>query len=213
MKTIIRNKVLVAVASSLVFLTCAQAQTIIVDNTAATVSSSDVIDSGNWQANSFTMDGTSRSLQSVTLSLDNGNAVGGNFQVQLWSSGGSQPVTLLATLSGNSNPLTANSYSYTPSSTVTLSADTKYWVVAEGSTTSGTYNWNFATSSASTGVGTLGGWSNTANAGTSWNAEINIEPFMFNVTAGAVPEPSSYTAVFGVLALGFGVASRHRRRG
>jgi len=213
MKTIIRNKVLIAVASSLVVLTCAQAQTIIVDNTAATVSGSDVIDSNTWQANSFTMDGTSRSLQSVTLSLDNGNAVGGNFQVQLWNSGGSQPGTLLATLSGNSDPLTANTYSYTPSSTVTLSANTKYWVVAEGSTTSGTYIWNYTTSSASTGVGTLGGWSITHDAGNSWNAEINADPFMLNVTAGAVPEPSSYAAVFGILALGFGVASRHLRRG
>ena len=209
MKTVIRNKILVAVASSLIVPTYAQAQTI-VDNTASTISGSDVIDSNNWLANSFTMDGTSRSLQSVTLSLADGNAVGGTFQVQVWDDGGSKPGTVIATLSGNSDPLTENIYSYTPSATVTLSANTKYWVVAEASTTSGIYNWNIANPSVSTGVGTLGGWSGTADAGSFWTAENNTGPFMFNVTA--VPEPSSYAAVFGILALGFGVASRHLRR-
>jgi hypothetical protein len=217
MKTIIRIKVLVAVASSLIFLTCAQAQDIIVNNLPpdAPVDGNDAISSVSSKGNSFTMDGTSRSLQSVTLSLGKAaDGTIGTFQVELRNDNSSTPGTVIATLTGESNPLplTATTYSYTPSSEVTLSAGTKYWVVAEATTTSGSYTWNWTSSPFSSGAaGTLGGFSESLNGGP-WSGEDPVGPFLFGVTA-AVPEPSSYAAVFGILALGFGVASRRLRRG
>lgn len=196
-------------ATAVIGLLCASqvsAQTVIVDNTAEPVhvTSPVAVNFSSWEANKFTTDANTYSLQSITLNLDDALDTSGAFVVELHSDNSGTPGSFIAALSGSVNPATAGLYTYTPSSTVTLNPNTPYWVVAMVSSGNGDYGWHFtsSTSQAPGAVGTVGGFSESLDQGASWSAEDTSFPSEFKVV-GVVPEPSTYAAVFGLVALGF----------
>lgn len=69
------------------------------------------------------------------------NSGGGTFVLLLYSSVGGVPGSNLATLSGNSNPVSAGLYSYTNITPLELSANTTYWLVATNTGVAGLYDW------------------------------------------------------------------------
>ena len=198
-------------AISVFSLACAHAQTVI-DSTTQSVTGAAAINFSDWNGNKFVNDATSRNLQSITLSMDVAADTSGSFRVELYSNSGSLPGSSLGILTGNGNPATAGLYTYTPSSTITLNPNTTYWVVAKVTSGLGDYSWNYTSTTTHGGTGTLGGFSESFDQGGSWSAENVSFPSMFSVTATAVPEPSSYAAMLGVAALGFGIFNRRFRR-
>ena len=198
-------------AISVFSLAYAHAQTVI-NNTSQSVTGVAPINFSDWNGNKFVNDASSRNLQSITLSMGGAADTSGAFQVELHSNSGGLPGGLLGVLTGNGNPATAGLYTYSTGSTITLSPNTTYWVVAKVTSGLGDYSWNYTSTTTQSGTGTLGGFSESTNQGGSWSAENVSFPSMFSVTATAVPEPASYAAMLGIAALGFGVISRRYRR-
>ncbi|MBN2824681.1 MAG: hypothetical protein JXQ76_05110 [Campylobacterales bacterium] len=94
----------------------------------------------------------SQSLQSVTIILqaDSGTESSATTYVELRSDDGSNKpsTTVITTL--NPNPLTGTNYgftthpevTFTPTSTITLNANTKYWIVVRGGSDIDSLGWN-----------------------------------------------------------------------
>ncbi len=142
----------------------------------------------------------------------------GNFFVSVWSdAAGTHPDTSLETLSGDANPATTGNYTYSASgSGLSLSPNTKYWIVLGVSSGDGNYRWNYTNSSATTGSWTIpstGTYASSDNAGTTWGNFYNGSPQQFEITAtaAAVPEPGTMV-MGGLLALGGSVMSFRRMR-
>jgi hypothetical protein len=107
-------------------------------------------------------------------------------------------------------PLSANLYTFTPQSSVTLAPDADYWFEVRSGNTSGAYEWNYtsATTAAINGwsIGSVLAATGTGSVGT----PLTDAP-LFSINATALtPEPGSLSlAVMGFgAALGF--ARRHR---
>lgn len=171
-----------------------------------------------WLAQKFKTDASSATftLDSVTLKLHNANNPVGNFFVKIYDTTGSEGAWLpnnssvLGTLTGSSDPSTANTYTYTASG-ITLQANTNYWIVAGVSSGAGDYSWWDSDTTTTTGA-----WSITAtntdawsmNGGVNWT-NADGSPYMFSVNATAsVPEPSAVL----LLMAGGGVLAFVRRR-
>lgn len=144
------------------------------------------------------------SLDEITLKLIVHSPSSDPLTVQLWSDLEAQPGAALTTLVPDTlNPATSGNYSYSTDVELILSAGTSYWIVLL-STSESSYNIANAPGSGSTSDE---GWTvptnNFAfsnNGGESWNA-MPDGIYGFEVSATAVPEPSSY------LLLGIGVAA------
>jgi hypothetical protein len=102
----------------------------------------------------------------------------------------------LGTLDGSLNPTTADIYTYTPDSSITLSANTQYVIMLSAGTAvaSGAYDWSVANGS----YDASGNWNpagrySSSNGGLSWNL-VSGGVFQFAIDATPIPEP-------GVLAL------------
>lgn len=151
----------------------------------------DTITSTVYLSSSFTTNASAGSytLDSVTINLGDALTETGGFFLRIMSQTSSRPGTLIGTLSGETNP-SGGLYTYTPSATITLNANTTYWLVA-GVTGTGEYRWLSATGSNQTGDWTIGNNISTSmNTGSSWTNR-NFPPYLFSVTATAIPEPSS----------------------
>lgn len=213
----IRNKILISLAVGLLGVAQVGAQTVIVDTTTqppdVADGSPDSVYDTRWLANKFTTDSSTYNLAGVTLTLSTAVDTSSSFQVEIYSDSAGTPNASLAVLSGNSTP--SSPATYTPLATLQLNANSSYWVVAKVLSPTGEYTWHFAGPSGAsfTGVGSLGGFSASTDAGASWSGEDANFPALFSVTGNAtVPEPSSYAAIFGVAALGYGAFSRRLRR-
>lgn len=190
MKTGERMRFVALLATGLIFAAYARGQ--IVDNLANSSAASTIITTTGWSANKFITDNHTYSLQSVTLDMFSAINRSGGFQVQVWSAGAGRPGRVLATLVGNSNPAIAGAHTFTPVSAVILGPDTPYWIVAKVSSGAGAYEWNYTFDTSFTGTGTIGGSSDTVNAGVTWSLEDPGTPSQFSVIAAlAVSEPSS----------------------
>ncbi len=141
--------------------------------------------------------------------LDIDNAVGSpsNFEVKLYNASGSDPGSVIDTLSGDNNPATVGEYTYTPGSSINLSANTTYFIAAfaQGAAGDNYYKLNVTISASQTSsdgwtIADLDNFSD--NNGTTW---MQIPPapnvFQFSIDATAVPEPADYTVIFGGMAL------------
>lgn len=162
-----------------------------------------------YPTQAFTTGSSATVLSNITLSLGNGS--GSGFALKLYSDNAGAPGTLLETLTGSSSPTTAGNYAFTSGASTALSATTTYWWVA--TTTSGNFNIKDTTSTAET---SSTGWT-IADSGfdqqnNSGSLVNDQDVFLFSVsTTSAVPEPGTYAAVAGFIALGF-AAHRRRRR-
>lgn len=168
-----------------------------------------------FTAQSFSTDAYAASYQlaSVTLSMSNVQGSPSGFALRLYSDNSGAPGTLLETLSGNNNPTTAGSFSYTSGGT-TLNSSSTYWLVASattGNASSDYYDWRgtYSTNETTTGGPTWligNNYYYSSNSGSSWNIQTGVMQFSLST----VPEPSTYAAIFGVCALGFVSYRRYR---
>lgn len=142
-------------------------------------------------AGEFTAGSSNAKFGNVTLSFTFVSP-GAPLSVQLWSGNATFPTTFMATLSG-ATPTTDGNYTYVATSSITLNALAPYWVVI-GATGSGDYPWNTTTDLSTTGPGSIGGYSESADGGAIWiNHITSRNPIMLVGT----PEPTTYGAIFG----------------
>ncbi len=155
------------------------------------------IDPG-YVAQSFTVGATSYNLSSVVLSLGAKELHGGGstFFVELLDATGAghTPGAVLKTLTGNTDPTSAGQYTFTPSTTTVLAANTSYYIAAGTASGADIYRWDIADVASGTnpyGVAQHGGsgWSLIGNL-TSFGLAMQV-----NGSLSPVPEPSEWAAV------------------
>lgn len=160
-------------------------------------------------AGKFTTGVSAQAISSVSLAMrDASGTTSPTFSVRLFSDSSGQPGAVLATFSGATNPNVEAIYDFTLGSSYTVSANTSYWIVASAPGQSSNFDYfrwkalNSDTSSSSFGwvLGTQIGNSN--NGGISWEEVGANEPIFAVGAVSAIPEPSTYAAIFGAAALG-----------
>lgn len=195
----------------------AQAQTVMLSNLAGTSyagyantrnESDGTLNTAN--AGSFTTGSEATVLNSLSLLGVSGS--GTDFSVELYSDSGNLPGTLLETLSGPTSPTSASTtYVYTSGGSLTLSANTTYWWVTTvpTGTTAANFNSNYVTNSADVAADgwSIGRYAYQTNGG-AWSNGTG-RSMQFSVSTSAIPEPSTYAALFGAAALGL---AAYRRR-
>jgi hypothetical protein len=172
----------------------------------------------DWAGSRFITDGSSPSftLQSITVGLANAEG-GGGFFVALFSDAGGLPGIALEPLTGSDDPLSEGDYEYT-SSGISLAPNSSYWVVAGIQETGGTFNWKAAGSQFNfTGPWTIPSTNTHITSfpagGSTWNTSFNNDgfPFLFSVSAVAVPEPSTAVLLLRTMSIMM-IVLRHRLR-
>ncbi len=146
----------------------------------------------------------------LTVTLNSGFGTGGSTGV-------------LATLTGESAPapLSPTTFSYTSTSPITLSPNSTYWlqVAAPGTPSDTMFSWTTtAVDNNAVDVGGLAGWTIglnyfiTNNGGGLWTSSSfgGVNQFSVQYQA-AIPESSTYAALFGLSALGFAAYRRRHR--
>jgi len=167
----------------------------------------------DWVASQFTTDAsaTSFTLSSVPIYIYDTVSPGSPFSVQVFSNVAGAPGSALGTLSGNSAPPIAGTYTYTATG-ISLNSSTSYWVVAE-LTGGSTYRWA-STTDAATGTWTIvPDVLISSDSGTVWTAPLTSPGSMqYDVVAEAVPEPSTYAMLgLGIPAMLGAMRLRQRR--
>lgn len=122
---------------------------------------------------------------------------------------------VIATFTNPADSITSTfqTYTFTPSGSVTLQADTQYWLTVQAAAGSTELRWAASTSETVTSDGSItytalrGGQNN--NPG-SWGTPVG-NPNAFSISATAVPEPSAYALLFGGMAIGVTCLRRRRR--
>lgn len=165
--------------------------------------------STRWLAASFATGTAAHALNYVTLLLANTSA--GAAQVSIYSNGGLEPGSLVATLTSPA------SYSATLAPTafttagVNLAANTTYWIVLRP--TSGTFLWGWTGDNTGSGAGFQHTWGISEDSGAFWWS-FDTYPTQFSVTVDACtaatvsahPQPVNVRcggmASFGVTAAG-----------
>ena len=160
------------------------------------------------QGFSFTTGATTTILTRLTFSFASSGPGAEGFSANLYSgfSVDTGPTGYVCALFGPSAPQTAGTYSYSPSTSLTLNSNSIYWIgVSEYSATATVPFFLNATSSFDEDPATLAGWNigNTRfegvmNDGGRWNEYSGLIP-QISLEVAAIPEPSS-------VALGTGCA-------
>jgi len=133
----------------------------------------------NYKAVSFQMGAQAHTLDNVNIALGSGGGTQTSAQtfVELRTHNGtSTPTSVIATL--NPDPLTNTAYgtpapvTFTPASTITLQANTKYWIVARGGSPTNFLHGgvNVTVPAPTNGAGTYLSYSETTSSGISWGS-------------------------------------------
>jgi hypothetical protein len=211
MKKIIRFSIILA---SLLASRVAQGQeTVYLSNLGQTPSGSNLVGSDSWVASEI-ITGNNPSgylLDYAQLEMTDASGNPSGFIAMLYSAvalTGINPGSSLGTLTGSSNPSTAGIYTYIPTSSLTLSPNTDYFIVltAGRAVANGAYEWSFLNTlsyNPSGGWGAGGVWK--SSNGSTWL--YNSGGSQFAIAATAIPEPSSAF----LLLLGSGVLMYVRR--
>ena len=153
------------------------------DNLSETSGGSETATGSTYLATSFATT-TATTLTQVRLLMDQVSS--GTATVSIYSDSGSEPGTLVATLtSPSSYSSSLASTTFSSASGVSLAADTTYWVVLKAS--AGSYNWSFTSddeNSASTGDGFTGVWGISSDSGVTWYID-NDYPLQMSVTTSS----------------------------
>ncbi len=158
-----------------------------------------MIDNLYNKAVSFQMGAAAHTLDNVkiVLAAQGGTEASAQTFVELRGHDGTNTptTTVIATL--NPNPLTNTAYgttptvaTFTPASTITLQANTKYWVVARGIAVNFLI-WNMNSSSAVpiNGAGTYLVYAISYNSGTSWSSSSSYNAIQINGTPSSGSTP------------------------
>lgn len=186
-----------------------------------TVGSSSVFVSGSpgnftyyFAGQTFTTGSSASTLDSITLSFNDGSYSANVFQLSLWSDNSGSLGSQIEILSGEANPRIGSTYTYTSGASTALAANTTYWWVATNTSNGAIFELNY-TSDTSEDPGAAAGWSigDVRHTGSSNDGSINFSttgaPFQFSVAATlAVPEPSTYALLAGLMVLGICVWRR-----
>ncbi|AKE66601.1 hypothetical protein MYAER_4279 [Microcystis aeruginosa NIES-2549] len=172
---------------------------------------SNSISTSNVKALAFTLPaGNNYSLDNAILRLG-GYATGETPLVQIRNDvGGSNPGSTVLASFTNPTPQGAGNFNYTftPTSPLTFTAGTKYWLYV--ASTSGGFDWNASSPSKTpTGIATSSGTQFSNNSGTSFFPGGSFNSFQINATeitgpVASTPEPSVIAALslFGLGLLG-----------
>jgi hypothetical protein len=169
---------------------------------------------GDWLAQGFKTPSVAYQLESVTIHLPNPPGAGGEFEVSLWSSSGIIPDISLAKLSGPSAPA-GGANVYTPSSPITLKADTTYYVVSgvvNGGWPFPAYGWMGGLPPITPGPGTPEGVAVSFDQGANWLAYSDPKIVVLAMQVNVVPEPGEWALLGGGLCLGFALLRRRFRK-
>lgn len=173
------------------------------------------ITSAGGKAIGFTMAETDYEVTSVSLRLaDTANVAGDYPKVTIWTNdGANKPGVQVGDIFINpSLAPAAATFTFTPASTITLSANASYFLVVQNGTASASFNWlNGSPTVAPTGVASTGitRYGSSPNPQDYTGASGNFNWFQIEGTS-LIPEPSTYTALLGVGSLGFVLLRRRR---
>jgi len=186
---------------------------VIVSNLSATANgTSTIYASGPPQeyAQEFLTGSSSFTLASIVAPI--GDATGSfTASAELVTNNSGQPgTTVLATFTIPAIPTgTPSDLTFTPNSSVVLSANTDYWFVLSATGTTGDYKWDYT----NTNSPSLPNYAVSQNSGSSWTVNSNgpeiIEVNSVDQVTGA-PEPSSVLFLGGISLFGFVISRRSR---
>lgn len=140
--------------------------------------------------------------------------------MSIYGNSGGQPGSLVASLTGDldPNPSGFANYTYTPSGSVTLSANQIYWVVAQGGTSVDSHKWALNVGGSVPTTGSVGVGFDDVSYSVSYSIPSLPDwhsawesPYMMEMLVTAVPEPSAM-ALSLVGGLGILVLKRRLRR-
>ncbi len=156
-------------------------------------------------ATPFTIGDQSASIDRIDLPIFY-SANGGSHFVELWADAANLPDAPIMRLAGESHPTSNGVFGYTPTSELTLSANTRYWLLVFSAVPgSATEQFHTTLSESETGYGqilspTLTAWEPPEWRALRWQTGIGLTPvtMQFAVIGQQVPEPS-----FSILGLFF----------
>jgi hypothetical protein len=173
------------------------------------------IGSSAQKAVGFTLPtGSDYTLENITLRLNNYNTDGGDVallqiyqDINKTSTNPNSAVlqSSLEFLNPISSSDTVNNFTFTPTSTFTFLADTRYWLLVDA--TAGGYNWRRNNPSITpTGISgiTSNGYQRSTNNGGSYSNFPFSYSFDIQATQVATPVPFDFDPSFGVAVLGGG---------
>jgi hypothetical protein len=204
---------IIALAAILAVPFISQAQETYLSSLGLASSGSYSVGSNSWVALGFET-GSNNSgylLNTVQLSLSSASGNSSGFTVMLYkcSPVGAIPYTSsLYTLSGASDPESEGIYTYTSSSSISLQANTLYWIVVTSTTaiSDGSYALNYSsTKSYNSSNGWTGGGIIISSTGNYLDSYTRYPAYgLFSLTATAVPEPGTLALIsLGGIALFF----------
>jgi hypothetical protein len=194
------KKLIVVLAVALLAAQMTQAQgTTYLSNLGQSSTGSAAVGSDSWLAAPFETgnDASGYLLNSIQLGMTDASGNPSNFTVMVYSAvigGAVLPGTSLDTLNGSLNPVTAGTYTYNASSSLTLSANTPYFIVLTAGTAvaNGAYELSDSTYPPSSSSGWRGdnGVLNSSDGISGWSPTPYLGIAQFAINATTVPEPS-----------------------
>lgn len=199
---------------SLVFLANPLSAVVLVDNTAQTPENNVIVDSTSWHGIQFTTDSSGSYYVDSVAYMITGVGSSSDLIARIYSDNSNTPNAVIGSFldPGTSTTGPVSNVTLNAIGSIALEADTSYWISLGA--TSGSYGWAWGTDSGDSldGPGVIEErYTESFNAGSSWSGGTTNEQYLFQVNVTAVPEPSTYAAIFGGLAL-FGTLIARRRK-
>ena len=191
-----------------------RAQVIIFDNLSLTNSGNRTINGlTSPTGQEFLTDSTNLYIQSITLRGT--PATSATTRIRIFTTSASHPGTdfgLTFTLS-SVNSVGIPTFTFSPITGASLSANTLYWVVLDTSSVSDTASWQYTASNAGTGSGYQNNYADSHDSGASWTVGA-ASPSQMRVTMSttAIPEPAATSAALATTAILAMIAARRGRR-